>query len=172
MSPRQGDLSQPQVKAFVGLGSNLNQPITQIGNALASIASLSAVSNLKASSFYRNPPMGPPDQPDYVNAVVQMETGMTPGELLDRLLEIERVQGRVRSDQHWGPRVIDLDILLFGDLQLESKRLTIPHPGLSSRVFVLSPLYEIAPALVLPDGVRLVDLMVNVDAESLVRIDT
>ena len=96
---------------------------------------------------------------------------MQPTALLNSLQEIELDQGRVRTGTHWGPRSIDLDILLYGDLQLDSLRFTVPHPGLCQRVFVLTPLYELVPELVLPGGERLADLMASVDTTSLQRID-
>ena len=108
-----------QIRAFIGLGSNLDDPRLQIEKALKSIAVLPDTSNLESSSLYRNPPMGPADQPDYVNAVVRIDTSLEPTVLLDLLLGIELSQGRVRTGRHWGPRSIDLDILLYGDLQLD-----------------------------------------------------
>ena len=165
------DSHQQMVRVFIGLGSNLDGPAAQIATALKAIASLPTSKNLESSSFYRNPPMGPADQPDYVNAVVGLDTSLQPIGLLDSLQQIELAQGRVRSGPHWGPRIIDLDVLLYGDLKLDSKRLKLPHPGLCERVFVLSPLHEIAPALVLPGGQRLADLIRGVDTASLQRID-
>ncbi len=166
-----GDSHQLVVRVFIGLGSNLDEPAIQIAKALKAIATMPETNNLVSSSFYRNPPMGPADQPDYVNAVAGLDTSLQPSGLLDSLQEIELDQGRVRTGAHWGPRIIDLDVLLYGDLQLDSKRLTVPHPGLCKRVFVLTPLYELAPELVLPGGERLADLIASVDTASLQRID-
>lgn len=165
------DSRQRMVRVFIGLGSNLDEPISQIAAALKAIDSLPQSANLECSRLYRNPPMGPADQPDYINAVAGLDTSLKPTTLLDLLQQIELEQGRVRSGAHWGPRVIDLDILLYGNLRLDSKRLTLPHPGLCKRVFVLSPLFEIAPALVLPSGDRVADLVRGVDSASLQRID-
>lgn len=166
-----GDFRAQQVRAFIGLGSNLDEPVVQIDRALRAIAALPNTVNLATSSFYRNPPMGPADQPDFVNAVTAVDTSLSAPALLDTLLEIELAQGRVRSSQQWGPRCIDLDLLLYGDRQLDYERLTVPHPGLRERDFVLSPLYEIAPTLVLPGGERLGDLIQRFALDSLVRIE-
>ena len=171
MNPDAAESGTTPIRVFIGLGSNLDRPSLQIERALRSIAALPETSNLEASSFYRNPPMGPAEQPDYVNAVAGVDTSLKPTVLLDRLLGIEHSQGRLRTGQHWGPRRVDLDLLLYGDLQLHTERLTVPHPGLRERVFVLSPLYEIAPGLVLPGGERLGDLVRDVNTDLLVRID-
>src|SRR5690606_25641310 len=104
------------------------------------------------SSFYASDPLGPPEQPRFVNAVAALDTELAPLALLDALQAIEREQGRVRKAERWGPRTLDLDILLFGDLQLASERLTLPHYHMHARAFVLYPLAEIAPDLSLPDG--------------------
>lgn len=159
------------VRAYIALGSNLKDPVAQIKIALESINSLAQTANFVSSSFYRNPPMGPSDQPNFVNAVVGFDTSLEPQDLLEALLAIETDQGRVRTAQRWGPRVIDLDILLFGDCQINKEHLTIPHPGLCERVFVLLPLYEIAPALVFPSGKHLSVIMASADTSSLVRIE-
>ena len=158
------------MRAYIGLGSNLDVPVSQIQVALQSLKSLAQSGNLVSSSLYRNPPMGPSEQPDYVNAVASFDTTLGPTELLESLLSIESEQGRVRTSHRWGPRVIDLDILLFGDWRIRSGNLTIPHPGLHERVFVLVPLYEIAPTLVLPGGVRLSAVMAGIDTSSLVKV--
>ena len=171
MSTASVESREDQEHAFIGLGSNLDNPVAQIKKAMKSIAALPRTANLISSSFYTNPPMGPTNQPDFVNAVVGLDTSLGLRVLLDELLGIELRQGRVRTGQHWGPRIIDLDILLYGDQQLDSEDLTVPHRGLRERVFVLSPLYEIAPGLVLPGGQRLSDLIERADTDSLVRVD-
>jgi len=104
---------------------------------------------LALSSLYRSAPMGPQDQPDFVNAVVQLATGLSADELLDGLRGVEQAQGRTR-EQHWGPRTLDLDILLYGDAVIATERLQVPHPGLALRNFVLYPLAEIDDGLVVP----------------------
>jgi len=132
------------VTAYIGLGSNLQQPIRQVNQALQQLAKIPRTRLVTASSLYRSAPLGPADQPDYINAVAALATGLSPLELLDALQAIERQQGRVREGERWGPRTLDLDLLLYGDLQIHNERLTVPHPGLGERNFVLYPLYDIA----------------------------
>ncbi|WNO60522.1 2-amino-4-hydroxy-6-hydroxymethyldihydropteridine diphosphokinase [Rheinheimera sp. MMS21-TC3] len=155
------------VRCFIGLGANLAQPITQLQQALVAIKALPNTKLVAASSFYGSKPMGPQDQPDYVNAVVAVDTTLTPLDLLNRLQQIEQQQGRQRKADRWGPRTLDLDILLYGQDILNSERLTIPHYGLSQREFVLYPLAEIAPELILPNGTVLQDLLTQVPKNGL-----
>lgn len=138
--------------AFIGIGSNLKDPAEQVRSAMVSIGAIAGTSLESCSSLYSSPPMGPPDQPDYVNAVVRVSTALSSFELLDALQQIERHHGRVRGGARWGPRTLDLDILLFGNDTIDSDRLHVPHCGLTERAFVVVPLAEIAPDLVLPDG--------------------
>jgi 2-amino-4-hydroxy-6-hydroxymethyldihydropteridine diphosphokinase len=137
------------VPVFVGLGSNLNDPIQQVTVALQALADLPDSQLVSRSSLYRSAPMGPPNQPWFINAVAELATGLAPEPLLDELQKIEQQQGRVRA-LHWGPRSLDLDILLYGSEQIATQRLTIPHPGISQRNFVLLPLLEIAPDIDIP----------------------
>jgi 2-amino-4-hydroxy-6-hydroxymethyldihydropteridine diphosphokinase len=130
------------VAAYIGLGSNLDDPAAQLTAAIEELAELPDTRLLARSSLYRSAPMGPQDQPDYVNAVAQIRTALEPGVLLDALQAIEQAHGRVRS-QHWGPRTLDLDILLYGDAVIDTPRLKVPHPGIAERNFVLYPLAEI-----------------------------
>lgn len=132
------------VVAYIGLGANLGNPCQQLAEALARLAAAEEVEVLKVSSFYLNPPMGPPDQPWYVNAVAQVRTRLTPEELWRLLRNLEEELGRVRRER-WGPRLIDLDLLLYDGEILEEPELKIPHPGMAHRAFVLLPLAEIAP---------------------------
>jgi 2-amino-4-hydroxy-6-hydroxymethyldihydropteridine diphosphokinase len=111
--------------------------------------------------------MGPQNQPDYINAVVAIQTELTPIELLDCTQKIEREQGRVRKDERWGPRTLDLDIVLYGNEVIDSERLIVPHYGMKEREFVLYPLAEIAPSLQLPDGTELTELLKIVDKNGL-----
>jgi 2-amino-4-hydroxy-6-hydroxymethyldihydropteridine diphosphokinase len=136
-------------RACIGLGSNLDDPVRQVGSALDELAGLPLSRLLRRSSLYRSPPMGPTDQPDYVNAAALIETALEPLELLDVLQAIEAAHGR-RRELRWGPRTLDLDLLVYGDLRLDHPRLTLPHPGIAGRAFVLVPLAEIAPDLELP----------------------
>ncbi|HHJ12991.1 MAG TPA: 2-amino-4-hydroxy-6-hydroxymethyldihydropteridine diphosphokinase [Gammaproteobacteria bacterium] len=140
-----------ETRAWIGLGSNLDSPLDQVRAALTELAALPDTRLAACSRLYRSAPMGPPGQPDYINAVAGVDTGLPPQALLDALQAIERAHGRVRGE-HWGPRTLDLDILLYGDLKLDSPRLHLPHPGLLARNFVLVPLAELAPGLML-DGV-------------------
>ncbi len=133
---------------YIALGSNLNNPLDQLRQA---VKSLQHFSNFKISSFYGSKPLGPQDQPDYVNAVARFETDLSPLELLDYLQSIENQQGRVRL-RRWGERTLDLDILLFGKNIIKNDRLTVPHYDMHSREFVIVPLYELNPDLILPNG--------------------
>lgn len=142
------------VLTFIGLGSNLEEPLRQITRATVRLRQLPNSVFCRASSCYRSRPLGPDSQPDYINRVVSVKTMLSPEQLLDCLQDIENEQGRVRSD-HWGPRVIDLDILLYGEHTMNTKRLIIPHKGIKDREFVLYPLAEIAPHLILPGGEKI-----------------
>ncbi|KMT66240.1 2-amino-4-hydroxy-6-hydroxymethyldihydropteridine diphosphokinase [Catenovulum maritimum] len=146
-------------KCYIGLGSNQQQPKQQLNDAIRALKGLTQLAQFRASSFYSSSPMGPQDQPDYVNAVAEFTWSGTEIELLDALQKIEQEQGRVRKAERWGPRTLDLDILLFGDLELESDRLTIPHYGMKVREFVLYPLAEIQPELTLPCGTHIEQLL-------------
>ncbi len=146
------------VEAYIGLGSNLEEPEVQLRRARQALEALPESRLLGFSRLYRSVPMGPQDQPDYINAVVLIDTRLEPHALLDALQAIETAQGRVRG-RRWGERTLDLDILLYGDDQIATERLTVPHPGLAERNFVLYPLAELAPELVLPDGRALTTLL-------------
>ncbi len=133
---------------YIALGSNLNNPLDQLHQA---VKSLQHFANFKISSFYGSKPLGPQDQPDYVNAVACFDTNLSPLELLDYLQDIENQQGRVRL-RRWGERTLDLDILLFGENIIKNARLTVPHYDMHNREFVIVPLYELNPDLILPNG--------------------
>lgn len=139
-------------RVYLGLGSNLAEPLAQLREALAALAALPRSALVAVSSFYASDPLGPADQPRYVNAVAALDTALAPLELLDALQAIELQQGRVRKAERWGPRTLDLDILLFGERLLDEPRLRVPHYHLHARPFVLYPLAEIAPDLHLADG--------------------
>lgn len=159
------------VPAYVGLGSNLDDPPAQLGRALDALARLAETRLVAHSAMYLNPPLGPPGQPDYVNAVAGLLTGLTALQLLAALQAIEDAQGRRRDGPRWGARTLDLDLLLHGESRLESEQLTLPHPGLAVRPFVLIPLHEIAPGLRLPGGARVANLVAAADGTQLVRLD-
>ncbi len=132
------------VIAYIGLGANLGEPAAQLRRALAELAATDEVEVLQVSSFYLNPPLGPQEQPWYVNAVAQVRTRLTPEELLRSLHRLETALGRVRGER-WGPRVIDLDLLLYDGEVINAPELVLPHPEMHRRAFVLAPLAEIAP---------------------------
>lgn len=157
-------------RVYIGLGSNLAEPLRQLQAALAAIAELPHSQLVTTSSFYASDPLGPPDQPRYVNAVAALDTELAPLELLDALQRIEQEQGRVRKAERWGPRTLDLDILLFGDLQLDEERLRVPHYHMHARAFVLYPLAEIAADLQLPDGRPLQALLADCPCVGLERL--
>jgi 2-amino-4-hydroxy-6-hydroxymethyldihydropteridine diphosphokinase len=145
--------------AFVGVGSNLGDPAQNVRSGIAAIARIPDTDVVKTSSLYGSPPMGPPEQPDYVNAVVELNTRLSAGRLLEELFEIERRHGRERGDARWGPRTLDLDILLFGDAVCDDEQLTIPHAGITLRAFVLWPLQELEPDLRIPGEPPLAELI-------------
>jgi len=147
------------IETFVAIGSNLADPLGQARRAVAALAMLPESRLVQVSSFYSSGPMGPADQPDYVNAVARIHTRLAPLALLDLLQRIELEQGRVRKDERWGPRTLDLDLLLYGEQVINLPRLIVPHYGMKEREFVLLPLAEIAPALVLPCGTPLARLV-------------
>lgn len=163
-------MTRTPVIAYIGLGANLAEPVAQLRTALAALGRTSALELLAVSPLYRNPPMGPEDQPDYVNAVAAVRTSLSPEALLDILQAIENEQGRVRRVR-WGARTLDLDLLLYGQISLATPRLTVPHAGLKERAFVLKPLADIAADLVLPDGATLTECLAAVDCSGLIRID-
>ncbi|MEO8039381.1 MAG: 2-amino-4-hydroxy-6-hydroxymethyldihydropteridine diphosphokinase [Betaproteobacteria bacterium] len=134
------------VKAYIGLGSNLEMPDRQLAGALEALAGLPGTRVEAVSAFYRTAPIGFAGQPDFVNAVARIETLLAARDLLDRLLAIEREHGRVREHLN-GPRTLDLDLLLYGDHELLEDGLTVPHPRMHQRAFVMVPLAELAPAL-------------------------
>lgn len=148
--------------AYIGLGSNLEQPAKQIQIAIDTLDALSEVKVIKCSQLYASKPQGPQDQPDFVNAVCLLETSLEPLALLDCLQSIEQQQGRVKK-RHWGERLIDLDILLFDSQVMKSERLTVPHKEIGSRDFVLLPLAEISPGLVIPSLGSLDELIAQLE---------
>jgi 2-amino-4-hydroxy-6-hydroxymethyldihydropteridine diphosphokinase len=155
------------ISCFIAVGSNVSDPVSQANEAIAALHLLPNSEWVASSSLYCSRPMGPQDQPDYINAVVEIKTQLTPLELLDCTQRIELEQGRVRKDERWGPRTLDLDIILYGNEVIDSERLTVPHYGMKEREFVLYPLAEIAPSLQLPDGTQLAELLKEVDRNGL-----
>ncbi len=145
---------EPVVRAYLGLGSNQGDRAALLEDALTRLEASGRVRVTKRSSLYETAPVGRTDQPWFLNLVVEVETVLEPPHLLDLVLAVERGLGRVRV-QRWGPRTVDIDILLFGTVQMQTPSLTIPHPEVTRRRFVLEPLLEIAPDAALPDGRRL-----------------
>ena len=150
--PTESSKQSAMQRCFIGLGANLDNPMGQLRAAITALTTLPNSVLGRVSSLYGSKPMGPQDQPDYVNAVAEVYTVLSPLQLLDALQQIEQQQGRVRKDERWGPRTLDLDLLLYGNEQWQCQRLTVPHYGLAEREFVLYPLQEIAADLQLPDG--------------------
>ena len=145
-------------RSYIAIGSNLAEPVAQAQAGITALQQLEGCNVVAVSSLYSSKPMGPQEQPDYINAVVCVDTALSPLALLDALQHIENEQGRVRKER-WGARTLDLDILLYGDECITSPRLTVPHYGMHEREFVLYPLAEIASQLQLPCGTPLQQLL-------------
>jgi 2-amino-4-hydroxy-6-hydroxymethyldihydropteridine diphosphokinase len=143
--------------AYIGLGSNLKDPAAQLARAVSALATLPETVLVAQSPFYASRPVGPQDQPDFVNGAVWLRTSLLPHQLLDELQSIEQKHGRERL-RHWGPRTLDLDILLYGERVLDDERLTIPHRELRNRDFAIQPLLDLKADLTLPDGTPVAEL--------------
>lgn len=158
---------------YIGLGSNLSgsmgDPQKQIQTALAKISDHSEIHQLNTSSFYRTSPVGPQDQPDFINAVAQVKTSLKPLALLDYLQKIENEHGRERKE-HWGARTLDLDILIFGQQSIHNTRLIIPHPRIEERAFVLVPLLEVKPNFSSASGKSTADLLAKCSDQGIVKL--
>ena len=162
--------------AYIGLGSNLSDTVAgqeldsraQLNLAIDSLSAHPHILVSKRSSFYQTPAIGPGEQPNYINAVAQLDSQLAPLDLLDLLQSIENQQGRVRTVR-WGARTLDLDILLYDQLIENSERLTVPHPRMHERGFVLAPLSEIAPDLCLPNGENIQQLLANCSMQGIVK---
>ncbi|WBA18338.1 2-amino-4-hydroxy-6-hydroxymethyldihydropteridine diphosphokinase [Salinivibrio kushneri] len=157
-------------RVYIAIGSNLGDPVEKAKQAVAALKSLPQSHFVAASALYTSKPMGPADQPDYVNAVAALDTQLDPLTLLDATQAIELDYGRERKAERWGPRTLDLDILLYGNRVIDEPRLTVPHYGMKVREFVLYPLADIAPDLCLPDGSTLAACLTRVDRNGLTRI--
>ena len=158
--------------AYIGLGSNLAGPRAQVERALGRLAGLPQSRLLRSSRLYRSVPWGMLDQPEFVNAAAAIETGLSPPALMQALLAIERDAGRDRNGERWGPRILDLDLLLYDALTLAEPRLQLPHPHLHERAFVLLPLAEIAPDLDVPGRGPIKTLLARVDTSGCHVFDT
>lgn len=159
------------VTVYVGLGSNLDQPRRRVSAALQRLAATPGLTLLSHSACYRSAPLGPAGQPDYINAVAAVQTTLPAEDVLAILQLIENENDRRRDGPRWGPRTLDLDLLLYGAQCIDSPRLTLPHPGLSEREFVLYPLFEIAPQLEIPGRGPLAGLVARCPRRGLVRVE-
>jgi len=157
--------------AYIGLGSNLADPASQIKSARTAIRALKGIHELAFSSLYYSLPMGPQDQPDYFNAVIAIETTLLPMILLRALQTIENAQGRIRKTERWSARTLDLDILLYDNQIIDLPDLAVPHIGIAERAFVLHPLSEIAPHIQVPGHGALADLLSQCPLAGLKRLD-
>jgi 2-amino-4-hydroxy-6-hydroxymethyldihydropteridine diphosphokinase len=158
--------------AWIGLGSNLNDPKAQLEQAFVALERLRGTRLYFRSKLYRNPPMGPQDQPDYINAVAGLLTQLSARDLLQALQAIEHGAGRDRATaERWGPRPLDLDILTYGQHSVEKPGLHLPHPGIAKRNFVLLPLLELAPGLQIPGLAPLSSLVARLGDDNLEPLD-
>lgn len=170
-SPVRGDAKTTNT-AYIGIGSNLEQPVEQVLRARRALAGLPRTRLVGFSPLYRNPAVGPGEQPDYVNAVAAIETKLEPRALLEALQAIEAAQGRVRNGVRWQPRTLDLDVLLYAERVIREEGLTVPHPHIQERAFVLRPLADLAPELVIPGLGPVTRLLAQVCQEDLLRLES
>lgn len=156
--------------AYIGLGSNLDNPEQQVRDAFVELHNIPNTKLLEQSPLYASAPVGPAGQPDYINACALLQTELSPLELLDALQAIENAHQRVRKE-HWGPRTLDLDLLLFGDQNIDIERLKVPHPYLCERNFVLYPLADISVRATMPSGITIESLKASCSDSGLKRLD-
>lgn len=155
--------------AYVALGSNEGDPVEQVRRAFDALASLPESRLVSRSRLWRTPPYGPVEQPDFINAVAGLLTRLAPHALLAELRRIENDQGRVRTVR-WGPRTLDLDLLVHGTARIDDETLTVPHPGIAERAFVLYPLAEVAPALDVPGAGRVATLASRISQDGITAL--
>ena len=160
------------IRVYIGIGSNLDNPVAQVLEAVEELEMIPDTILAERSTLYSARPMGPADQPDYVNAVVAMDTLLSADEIHKALIKIEDLQGRVREGEKWGPRIIDLDLLLYGNSTIETATLTVPHPGMHERDFVIIPLEEVAGNLKIPGRGNLYSLINKCKSHSLKKLIT
>ena len=160
------------IDVYLGLGSNLATPLQQLQRCITQLRALPAVQVMAISPFYGSTAVGPGEQPDYVNGAAHIRTSLSASDLLVALQGIEQHQGRERGPVRWLPRTLDLDILLYGNEVIEQPHLHIPHPRMQERNFVLLPLYDLAPDLILPDGKALHDLVQQCGSEGIWHLDS
>ncbi|MGI9222666.1 MAG: 2-amino-4-hydroxy-6-hydroxymethyldihydropteridine diphosphokinase [Woeseiaceae bacterium] len=167
MSSRRGD----PATAYIAIGSNLDDPRSQVESAMSLLDALPGCHIVARSSLYQSAPFGGVAQDDFINAVVAVETVVPPAILLSCLKELERARGRDFSEERWGPRILDLDILLYGEEVVDTQELQIPHPGIGERNFVLLPLREIAARLVIPGLGPLANIEISEESPRISKID-
>jgi len=160
------------IRVYIGIGSNLENPVAQVLEAVEELEMIPDTILAERSTLYSGKPMGPEDQPDYVNAVVAMDTLLSADELHKALISIEDLQGRTRGGDKWGPRIIDLDLLLYGNSTIDTPTLTVPHPGMHERDFVIIPLEEVAGNLKIPGQGHLYSLINKCKSHSLKKLIT
>jgi 2-amino-4-hydroxy-6-hydroxymethyldihydropteridine diphosphokinase len=158
------------VRALIGLGGNLGEVRERLDAAIAALDVLPGVAVVARSRFYRTAPWGPVAQPDFINAAIAVETSLPALELLDALLATERAFGRIRDGERWGPRTLDLDLLAYGDDVIDNERLSVPHPRIAERAFVLMPLADIAANAELPGVGRVSDLLGKIDTQGCIPL--
>jgi 2-amino-4-hydroxy-6-hydroxymethyldihydropteridine diphosphokinase len=158
--------------AYIGIGSNLDDPVSQVKEAIEELEAIPDSVLSARSSLYSSKPMGPADQPDYVNAVVALDTLLSSEDLMQTLVKIEDRQGRDRGGDKWGPRIIDLDLLMYGKKKINTDQLTVPHPGMHERDFVIIPLHEIAGNVNIPGHGYLTTLINQCETHSLKKLIT
>lgn len=163
-------MNAARVAVYIGLGSNLGDPSAQVEAALLALARLPHTRLIARSHLYRTAPWGDVTQPDFINAVARLETALDASALMQALLGIERDAGRVRGAERYGPRVLDLDLLVYSDQRIEAANLVVPHPRLAERAFVLVPLHEIAPDLEIPGSGRVEQLLQRIDTSGVTRL--
>ncbi|WWO99290.1 MAG: 2-amino-4-hydroxy-6-hydroxymethyldihydropteridine diphosphokinase [Candidatus Dasytiphilus stammeri] len=154
-------------RVYLALGRNLNNPVKQVNIALDALSKINNTNLIKVSNFYRTLPLGSLNQKDYLNAAVAMDTNLQPQELLKKINQIELKQGRIRTINRWIPRIIDIDIMLYGNLIINTNSLVIPHYAMNNRAFMLVPLLEIAPEVILPDGISIIRRLKNLDTNKI-----
>lgn len=158
-----------KTEAFIGIGSNLGLPLEQVRAAIDALSALEKTQLVSVSPLYRTAPIGPQNQPDYVNAVALIETHFEPHDLLSELQKIEQQQGRMRGER-WGARTLDLDLLIYGESVISDDTLQIPHPRMAERAFVLYPLSNLAPQLLIPGLGQVNELLDRVQHQSIEEI--
>ena len=159
------------IEVYIGVGANLDDPLAHVNKAIAEIQALDGCQDIAVSAIYRSAPLGPANQPDYINAAVCLMTTLSAEALLDALQAIEAAHGRQRNGERWGPRTLDLDILLYGQQQIQSPRLTIPHPQITQRNFVLQPLYDLDPELRIPGQGPVADWLAQISLNGLKKLE-